>query len=103
MERPIMRIWKLTPTNLTDPMWKKWSPEAIIVRGESEREARHLAVLKTTNTFPAIPGAPIAVNPWGGYPKIGDPSPTLCEDITEQTDEYSVDGPAGVLRHGEKF
>jgi hypothetical protein len=26
-----MRIWKLTPTDLTDPIWKKWSPEPIIV------------------------------------------------------------------------
>ena len=98
-----MRIWKLTSTNLADPIWKRWRAEPIIVRAESEREARHLAVLKTTKTFPAIPYAPIAVNPWGGYPKIGDPSPTLCEDITEQTAEYSVDGPAEVLRHGEKF
>jgi hypothetical protein len=31
------------------------------------------------------------------------PLPTVCEDITEQTDEYSVDGPAEVLRHGEPF
>lgn len=46
---------------------------------------------------------PIPMNPWGGYPEIGDPSPTLCEDITDQTDEYSVDGPAEVLHHGEKF
>jgi hypothetical protein len=40
MERPIMRIWKLTPTNLANPIWKKWSPEPIIVRAESEREGR---------------------------------------------------------------
>jgi hypothetical protein len=39
----------------------------------------------------------------GGYPKIGDPSPTLCEDITDSTTEFSVDGPAEVLRHGEDF
>lgn len=31
-----MRIWKLMPTNLTDPIWKKWSPEPIIIRAESE-------------------------------------------------------------------
>jgi len=98
-----MRIWQLNPTDLTDAIWKKWSPEPIIVRAESERAARHLAVLKTVKTFPAIPGPPIAVNPWGGFPKIGDPSPTRCEDITQQTTEYSVDGPAEVLQHGEKF
>jgi hypothetical protein len=63
----------------------------------------HLPVLKTVKFLPAIPGAPIAVNPWGGYPKIGDPSPTLCEDISEQTDKYSVDSLAQVLHYGEKF
>ena len=98
-----MLIWKLTPTNPDDPIWTKWSLEPIIVRAKSEREARHLAVLKTTKTFPAIPYAPLAVNPWGGYPKIGDPSPTVCEDITEQAHGYSVDGPAEVLYHGEQF
>ncbi len=99
----MMRIWKLTPTNLEDPIWKKWSPEPVVVRAAGEREARHLGVLETVKFLPAIPNAPIAVNPWGGYPKIGDPLPTVCEDITEQTDKYSVDGPAEVLRHGEKF
>ena len=97
----MMRIWKLTPTNLTDPIWKKWSPEPIIVRAESEREARRLAVEKTVRTFPPIRYAPIPVNPWGGYPKIGDPSPTRCRDITDQSTEFSVDGPAAVMRHGE--
>jgi hypothetical protein len=98
-----MRLWKLTPTDTADSIWKKWSPEPVIVRAESKAEARHLGVLKTTKTFPAIPGAPIPVNPWGGYPKIGDASPTLCEDITDQTNGYPVDGPAEVLRHGERF
>ena len=67
--------------------------------------ARHLAVLKTLKFSPAIPDAPISLNPWGGHKKIEDlgPLPTVCEDITEQTDEYSVDGPAEVLRHGEPF
>jgi hypothetical protein len=99
-----MRIWKLAPTDLTDPIWKKWSPEPIIVRAENEAEARDWAELKTMKTFPATPGLPIQVNPWGGY-NIEDsgPQPTFCEDITEQTDEYSVHGPPEVLRHGEKF
>jgi hypothetical protein len=100
-----MRILKLTPTNLDDPIWKKWSPEPIIVRAETEREARRLAVERTVKTFHAIRYAPTPVNPWGGYKKIGDPGsrPTVCEDITDQTTEYSVDGPAEVLRHGEDF
>ena len=99
-----MRIWKLAPTNLTDPIWKRWSPEPIIVRAESEAEARDWAELKTMKTLAGTSGLPIPVNPWGRY-KIEDssPGPTSCEDITEQTDEYSVDGPPEVLRHGEKF
>ncbi len=100
-----MRIWKLTPTNLTDPIWKNWSPEPIIVRAESETEARKLAQLKTLKYVPANPGLPIALSPWGGYKKIEDSGlrPTLCEDITDQTNEYSVDGLPEVLRHGEDF
>jgi len=45
------------------------------------------------------------MNPWAGYEKIDDPAPPpiVCEDITEQTEEYSVDGPAEVLHHGEKW
>jgi hypothetical protein len=100
-----MRVWKLTPINLADPIWKKWSPEPIVVRAESEAEARDWAQLKTTKTCPRITGLPLPINPWARHKKIEDPAPlpTLCEDITEQTDEYSVNGPPEVLRHGEKF
>ena len=100
-----MRIWKLTPTDLSNSIWKHWSPEPILVRAESEAEARHLAVLRTLKFLPAVWGKPILINPWGGHKKIEDPGlpPTLCEDVTEQTEEYSVDAPAEVLRHGEKF
>jgi hypothetical protein len=101
----MMRIWKLTPSDLANPIWKLWSPEPIIVRAESAAEGRHLAHLKTPKYFPAIPGMPFRDNPWAGYKKIGDPGPgpIFCEDITDQTKEFSVDGPAEVLRHGEKF
>jgi hypothetical protein len=101
----MMRIWKLTPTNSSDPIWKKWTPEPIIVRAESEGRARHLAVLNTIRTFPTVPGLPIPINPWSGHKKKGDPAPrpTLCQDITGLSDEYSSDGPEAVLHHGEKF
>jgi hypothetical protein len=100
-----MRVWKLTRTNLAHPIWKKWSPEPIIVRAESEAEARKLAQLKTLKIFPVVPGLPLTLNPWAGLKKIEDPGPrpTLCEDITQQTDEYSVDGAPKVLRHGEQL
>jgi hypothetical protein len=100
-----MRIWKLTPTDPYNPIWEKWSPEPIIVRARCAAEARHLAVLKTVKFLPAIPGAPISLSTWGGHKKLEDPGPlpSVCEDITEQTDEFSANGPAGVLRYGEKF
>lgn len=98
-----MRIWKLTPTNLEDPIWRNWSPEPIIVRAETEREARRLATDITIKTFAPVSPMLMPVNPWFGRPKIGDPSPTTSEDITEETNEYSLDGPAEVLRHGKSF
>src|SRR5437868_735654 len=100
-----MRIWKLSPTNLADPIWKLWSPEPIIVRAETASEARLLAELKTAKFLHTKWGQEKTINPWGGYKKIGDPAPPpiVSEDITEQTDKYSVDGPAEVLHHGEKF
>jgi hypothetical protein len=100
-----MRIWKLTPTDPSNSIWEKWSPEPIFVRAGSEAEARHLAVLETLKCLPAIPGVPISLNPWAGHKKIEDPGPlpTVCEDVTERRDEYSVEGPGEVLRHGERF
>jgi hypothetical protein len=65
----MMRIWKLIPTNPEDPVWNKWSPEPIIVRAESERQARQLAVATTLKTFPSVSGIPIILNPWAGHKK----------------------------------
>jgi hypothetical protein len=98
-----MRIWKLSPTNLRDPIWRTWNPEPMIVRAESQSEARHLAVLKTVKYLPAIPGAPIK-NPWAGLRKVEDsaPAPTVCEDITEQSVKYPAEGPAAVLEFGRE-
>ena len=98
-----MRIWKLMPTDRADPIWKDWSPHPVFVRAESQAEARKLALLATAKYLPPRPGEPIPINPWSGHRKIGDPSPTICEDATDQFTEFSADGPAIVLRHGEKF
>jgi hypothetical protein len=68
-----MLIWKLTPTNLADPIWKLWSPEPIIVRAESEADARRLAHFKTLKYLPATPGMPFRDNPWAGYKKTATP------------------------------
>jgi hypothetical protein len=73
-------------------------------RARRERGWR-LAHFKTLKYLPATPGMPFRDNPWAGYKKIGDPGPgpIFCEDITDRTNEYSVDGQAKVLHHGEKF
>ena len=85
-------------------IWKLWSPEPIIVRAENESEAKRLAHFETLKYLPVITGRQPAHNPWSGYKKIVDPEPPIrCEDITDHTDEYSVDGSAEVLRHGEKY
>jgi len=76
-----MRIWKLTPTNSADPIWKIWSPEPIIVRAESERQAQRLAAAITNKPFAPVPPMLMPVNPWFDRPKIGDPSPIVCEDV----------------------
>jgi hypothetical protein len=99
-----MRIWKLSPTDLAASIWKIWSPEPIIVRAENEFEAKRLAHFETLRFLPVIRGQEITFNPWAGYKKIEDPTPPIvCEDITEQTAEYSIVGSAEVLRHGEKW
>jgi hypothetical protein len=99
-----MRIWKLMPIDPTAPIWKLWVPEPIFVRAESEAEARHLTQLATAKMLPAEFGKPIPINPWSKYKKLDDPAPlpTRCEDVTGQTNEFSAEGPAAVLRHGER-
>lgn len=100
----MMRIWKLTPIDLSNPIWRLWNPEPIFVRAETEAQARDLAESKTTKGHPPD-GKLLPLNPWGKHKLLDDPAPlpTLCEDVTDQTTEYSIDGPAEVLRHGEWF
>jgi hypothetical protein len=52
-----MRVWKLTPTNLAAPIWKKWSPEPVIVRAENDSEARLLAQFENCPIFARDTGA----------------------------------------------
>jgi hypothetical protein len=52
------------------------------------RKYEHVEMLKKFEAISKLPVIPLAA---------------LCEDITEQTMKYSVDSPAEVLLHGEKF
>jgi hypothetical protein len=97
-----MKIWKLIAANPSNPIWKDWKPDPILVRAKTEAEARRLAELRTTEAFPSRPGQPIPLNPWGGRRKIGDPMPTICEDVTERVhNEYPAEGEAVVLNRAE--
>jgi len=97
-----MKIWQLTPADPNDPMWKDWKPDPILVRANTITEARRLAALRTTKMFPSRPGQPLPINPWAGHRKIGDPSPTICEDVTKRVqNEYSANGPVEVLNRAE--
>ncbi len=80
-------------------------PEPVFVRAESEDEARKLAQLATLKALPTEFGDPIPINPWSKYKTLEDPDPlpTRCEDVTGQKNEFSVEGTAAVLCHGEKF
>jgi hypothetical protein len=96
-----MRIWRLSPTNPADPIWKLWQPEPVFVRAQSEAEVRRLAAMATIEFQP--PQLVIPINPWSGHKKIEDAGlPTHCEDMTGQIEEFSAEGPAEVLRHGQR-
>ena len=65
-----MRVWKLTPRDLSDPIWQDWKSKPMFVRADTEREARQLAETKTTAVRPTQSGVPIPLNPWGTHKKI---------------------------------
>ena len=92
-----MPLWKLTPTDPSDPIWKHWSPDPVLVRAESEVQARQLAQLKTSQLLSVRPGEPKLINPWG------DPSPTTCQDVTGHTNEFPAQGPAAVLGRAKQL
>jgi hypothetical protein len=85
-----MRIWKLTPVDPSDPVWKSYDIKPIFVRAESANKAQDLAQYATLQFGAPIPWQKAEYNPWVGYK-------TRVEDITD-TRDYSVDGPAEVLK-----
>jgi hypothetical protein len=89
-----MRIWKLTPKDPSDPVWKDWSSKPTFVRADAEGVARKLAASRTTQATPIRRGQPVPLNPWETFA-------STCEDVTEPyAGVYSVDGPPAVLRLG---
>jgi hypothetical protein len=86
-----MRIWKLTPVDPSDPVWKGYDiNRPMFIRAESANRAQDLATYATLQfCTPLLHPEKAEYNPWVGYK-------TRVEDVTD-TSDYSVDGPAEVL------
>jgi hypothetical protein len=60
-----MPLWRLTPINLSDPQWKHYKLDPMLIRAENENEARKLAMYKTLEYSPVQRGQKITFNsPW---------------------------------------
>jgi hypothetical protein len=90
-----MRLWKIAPLDLSDPRWKHWNPKPICVRAANEVAARRLAESVTAIALPVQKHKPIPINPWA------EGGATMCEDVSAQSNEYSVEGPPEVLNRSD--
>ena len=84
-----MKVWRLSPVDTAGPEWKAsaWMGVAV-VRAETERRARRLAVLSfgaATEWALTLPGA----SPWG------DPALVRARELDEP--RYPAAGDEGVL------
>jgi hypothetical protein len=48
-----MRIWKLTPVDPADPVWKDYDTEPMFVRAESAAKAQDLPPIQNTSVYPS--------------------------------------------------
>src|SRR5277367_1958789 len=82
-----MRIWKLTPRDLSDPCWQEWPPDPIVVLAANDSEAHRLAAdlaVRRRKRANAVPRHnPPHLNPWALRPSTTHQRPTECEDITD--------------------
>ena len=84
-----MRVWRLSPVDTGRPEWQAsaWTGVAV-VRAETERRARRLAVL----SFGAAPERALAlptVSPWG--------DPALVRAVEAEDPRYPAAGDEDVL------
>lgn len=59
----MMRIWKLTPIDAADPVWKGYDTKPMLVRAENAREAQALVELATIQYISTTSGY-LQGNPW---------------------------------------
>lgn len=85
-----MKIWQLTPIDTTANDWRvSLHKERVIVRAESEDQARATATAQLKTGSEKIPRAPTPHSPWD--------SPTLVRCERLENSGYDENGPAAVL------
>lgn len=85
-----MPIWKLTPTNVESTDWQGSTYKGpVVVRAESDKEARELAVSRFVIAVRRVPGQNTSMCPWTQEKLV----------ISEQLEnsEYEETGPDEVL------
>jgi hypothetical protein len=86
-----MRIWELTPTQLSSPNWNAslWQ-EKVIARAETEADARMLANLEFAVAVQVLPGESTVVMPWNLENHV------IVRDISKNSN-FSTDGDEEIL------
>lgn len=86
-----MRIWRLSPIDLSDPNWEASAHRGpAIVRAEDEEEARNLAQETFGVKTRFAPGAGIIAPPWQRAELV------TAEIVTDSP--FEPEGPAEVLQ-----
>ena len=89
-EESEMKIWKLTPIDLTDRNWDASThSDVALVRAETSERARAIAQLAFALATERTPGQESKLTPWK-YEHL-----VACELLV--TADYPVDGEEGVL------
>ena len=82
-----MALWRLTPQNLTSPLWAASQHTSIaVIRAATEREARQAAMQAFGRE---VPGIPWHANPWRQLALV------VCEPLREAGDAET--GPPAIL------
>ena len=82
-----MPIWRLTPTDLTSPLWAASNYVGVaVIRADTEREARQAAM---QGFGKEIPGIPWHAHPWRQLALV------VCEELVDSG--YPETGPTEIL------
>ncbi len=85
-----MRIWRLKALNFSSPHWEASTYQGnVIVRAETEANARQLATQAFWIATEKIPGKEVAVNPWS--------HPRLVQAAVLEGSQFDPDGEEEIL------